>query len=326
MSRAQPDRLVVLADFAMAFPRTLLESFLYEIQSRDDVRLVAVCDTARTKPVAETWQSLVTMLRRLVRDSFNPPGRSRLPVVPRARLHQIAGRLSVPVIVPPERNVNDPNFVEQLRNELQPTLALSLGCLQILRPELLAVFHMAVNCHDGYLPDYKGLNATAWSLYRRETRTGYTYHVIDSGIDSGPVLLQDSIEIRSEATVAEVGWEKTQRAAGEAGRVLDLMVARAEGAAQRKPGSYFSAADRRRICNIDNPAQLDSGEILHRLRCFGVLNVRLGRSIYEITALRQADSRLSFTTADGVTLDPYRMLWLPRWLYGAYRVFRTKSH
>jgi hypothetical protein len=50
----------------------------------------------------------------------------------------------------------------------RPTLALSLGCLQIFKPRLIDAFEMAVNYHDGYLPFYKGLAATAWSLYHRE--------------------------------------------------------------------------------------------------------------------------------------------------------------
>ena len=321
MDEARSNRLLIFGDPNYAFTGNLLEAFLGELRSREDIDVVAICDTARKAPLREPWLSSVVWLSYLVRRGFNPSLRSQSAPAFGMRLYSVARRWGVPVIVPPERNINHPEFIARLRSELRPTLGLSLGCLQIIKQPLLDTFEMAVNYHDGYLPFYKGLYATAWSLYNRESHTGYTYHLIDSGIDSGSVLLQDRIPIRPGANLREVRMEKTQNAARNANRVLDLMMARSKGYPQRESGSYFSSADHRRICTIADPSQLSLEEIQHRLACFEILDLQLGGQHYEVTELRKACSRLSFTTADGVELAPHRMLWLPPWLYRLYRLF-----
>jgi folate-dependent phosphoribosylglycinamide formyltransferase PurN len=322
MSGARRDRLLIFGDPNLSFSRVLLAAYLHELRSREDMDVVAVCDTARRAPLAEPWLSSVAWLRYLARRVFNSSLRGqRAPAFGR-HLYGIARRSGVPVIVPPERNVNHPEFIARLRSDWRPTLALSLGCLQIFKPSLLDTFQMAVNYHDGYLPFYKGLAATAWSLYHRESHTGYSYHLIGRGIDRGPVLVQDRIPVRPGDTPSRFHREKTRLAARDAKRVLDLMAARSTGTPQRESGSYFSAADRRRICTIDDPTQLSSEEIQHRLRCFEILSLRIGGRLCEVTELTNATSRQSFTTEDGVTLAPHRMLWLPPWLYRLYSRLR----
>ena len=94
------------------------------------------------------------------------------------------------VIVPPLRNVNHPEFVALVRGELRPDAALSLGCEQIFGGELLAALGRPVNYHSGLLPAYRGLQSTAWSLYRGEPVTGFSYHLMEESIDAGPILVQ----------------------------------------------------------------------------------------------------------------------------------------
>jgi folate-dependent phosphoribosylglycinamide formyltransferase PurN len=319
MRGGERDRLLIFADPNLASARLLLPAFLHALRSRKDIKVVAICDTARRPPLREPWWSCVAWLRHSARRAFNSRWRGPRTHTRGRHLYGTARRSGVPVVVPPERNVNHPEFIALLKNAWRPTLALSLGCLQIFRPPLLDAFEMAVNFHDGYLPFYKGLAATAWSLYHRESHTGYTYHVIDGGIDSGPVLVQNSIPVPLDADPSSMRMEKIRLAARDAARVLDLMAARFEGTPQREPGSYFSAAGRRRISTIGDPARLSSDEILHRLRCFEILRLRIGGRLCEVTELREGSSRSSFITEDGVTLAAHRMLWLPPWLYRLYR-------
>jgi natural product biosynthesis luciferase-like monooxygenase protein len=58
----------------------------------------------------------------------------------------------------------------------------------------------AINFHDGPLPRYAGLNAPAWALMNRETRYGISWHVIESGIDTGDLLEQRMFDIAPQET------------------------------------------------------------------------------------------------------------------------------
>ncbi len=223
--------------------------------------------------------------------------------------------------MPPDRNVNDPAFLDELRTRWRPTLGLSLGCIQIFRPPLLECFDLVVNYHDGLVPHYRGVRATAWSLYRRERFTGYTYHRMDARVDTGHVLLQGRLGVEAGVPAAVVSSAKTDLAARDARTVLDRMVSRDPGQPQPGGGGYFSRRDRERICRIEHPENLDAGEILHRLHCFELIRIRAGGVWYEVTSLRPAPGGRgpSFRTRDGQTLSIHRALFLPPSLYRFYR-------
>jgi folate-dependent phosphoribosylglycinamide formyltransferase PurN len=318
MVRRVPDRLVIFGDPGIEFARTLLDSFLGELRHRDDIEVVAICDTGRSGRSGE----FLRICRRLAIRAFNPELRNG----PRAPgFHRTAGRYGTPVIVPPARDVNSPEFLDELRDRWRPTLALSVGCLQIFSPDLLDVFELAVNFHDGYLPGYGGLGATAWSLYNRESRTGYTYHVMNPGIDTGPTLVRGTIEVPHGAPARSIRHDKTVRAARDAGEVLDRMASRAEGTPQAVAGVYYSRLDGKRIRTIENPGALLAEELLLRLRCFELLTLGLHGEMVEVTGLREGTgrSRNSLTTADGKSYTLHRCLFLPVWLYRVYRKLRT---
>ena len=78
---------------------------------------------------------------------------------------------------------------------------LSIANLKILGPDVLALGKKgAVNFHDGPLPKHAGLNAPVWAILNGETSHGVTWHLIDSGIDTGDILVQRSVSIASEDT------------------------------------------------------------------------------------------------------------------------------
>ena len=47
---------------------------------------------------------------------------------------------------------------------------------------------IAINLHPGILPFYKGSYSTPWSIINNEKYVGYSYHIIDEGIDTGEIL------------------------------------------------------------------------------------------------------------------------------------------
>jgi methionyl-tRNA formyltransferase len=85
-------------------------------------------------------------------------------------------------------NVNDPAFVARVA-ELRPDFLLSFQAAPILRAPLIETATVAaLNLHYGPLPRYRGVSPIAWALLNGEEAHGVTLHVIEPGIDSGPIV------------------------------------------------------------------------------------------------------------------------------------------
>lgn len=51
------------------------------------------------------------------------------------------------------------------------------------------------NLHPSLLPAYRGCSSLTWALINGEKETGFTYHYIDKGIDTGKIILQKKMMI-----------------------------------------------------------------------------------------------------------------------------------
>ena len=56
-----------------------------------------------------------------------------------------------------------------------------------------------INLHLSYLPFNRGAHPNFWSFYEN-TPSGVSIHLIDAGIDSGPILFQKEIKFKNEIT------------------------------------------------------------------------------------------------------------------------------
>jgi folate-dependent phosphoribosylglycinamide formyltransferase PurN len=309
-------RLLIVGDPALLMTRVLLAQFVAEARAHPEIELVALCDAGR-QDRANPRNRLRRWLQQAAREIFNK-GEGRLgPGL--GVWEQVAKDNGVPVLTPLGRDLNARSFHEELRNRWRPDAALSLGCMQVFGPELLGVFCTAINFHNGLLPDYRGLNATPWSLYNREPKTGYSFHHMTAGIDEGPVVVDGAFAVPDGANPRAVDLAKCVAAVADARRVLDAIACRAPGRAQAG-GRYYSSHDRKRICRIAEPSLLSSAEIQRRLACFGLLEIRLGNRWWEVTQLSERGAP-SFATADGF-LGVRRAMFLPPTLYRLYRSMR----
>ncbi|MEM8614574.1 MAG: methionyl-tRNA formyltransferase, partial [Cyanobacteria bacterium P01_H01_bin.105] len=67
---------------------------------------------------------------------------------------------------------------------------------QILSQEILDMPRLgAINGHGSLLPTYRGAAPIQWSLYHGEAKTGVTTMLMDAGMDTGPMLLEETIPI-----------------------------------------------------------------------------------------------------------------------------------
>ncbi len=67
---------------------------------------------------------------------------------------------------------------------------------QILSQEILDMPRLgSINGHGSILPSYRGAAPIQWSLYNGESETGVTTMLMDAGMDTGPMLLEETIAI-----------------------------------------------------------------------------------------------------------------------------------
>ena len=84
-----------------------------------------------------------------------------------------------------------------------PEWLISVGFMRILGPAFLGAFPQRIlNTHPSLLPSFPGKQAVADALAYGVTVTGCTLHVVDSGVDTGPVVAQRVVEVLPDDTDA----------------------------------------------------------------------------------------------------------------------------
>jgi len=77
------------------------------------------------------------------------------------------------------------------------------GFMRILRGPLLEAFQgRIVNIHPALLPAFPGLDAQKQAFDYGAKLTGCTVHLVDAGVDTGPIVVQRSVEVLENDTVA----------------------------------------------------------------------------------------------------------------------------
>jgi phosphoribosylglycinamide formyltransferase-1 len=79
--------------------------------------------------------------------------------------------------------------------EYEPDLVVSAGFMKILGPTFLARFPRVINTHPALLPAFPGAHAVRDALAYGVTVTGATAHLVDSGVDTGPILAQVAVRV-----------------------------------------------------------------------------------------------------------------------------------
>jgi len=78
----------------------------------------------------------------------------------------------------------------------EPDLVVSAGFMKIVGPAVLDAFGgRLINTHPALLPAFPGAHAVRDALVAGATVTGATVHVVDAGVDTGPVLAQREVAV-----------------------------------------------------------------------------------------------------------------------------------
>ena len=95
----------------------------------------------------------------------------------------------------PDRVSRDAAIADWL-DEREVDLIVLAGYMELLSGEFVGRFrNRIVNVHPALLPSFPGLDAIGQALAHGVRVTGVTVHLVDEGVDSGPIVLQRAIQV-----------------------------------------------------------------------------------------------------------------------------------
>ena len=126
----------------------------------------------------------------------------QMRMVPTA-VKQTASQLQIPVWQPP-RLRKDGDLIARLASlNLDVIVVAAYG--QLLPDSILQIpRHGCVNVHTSLLPKYRGAAPIHWAVLNGETTTGITIMKMDSGMDTGDIISQQSTRIGTDETSGQL--------------------------------------------------------------------------------------------------------------------------
>lgn len=123
-------------------------------------------------------------------------------------LLNLAEQYNIPIEL--SDNINSQAFINTVKM-YEADLFVSMSFNQIFRDEIRNLpKQKTINCHAGKLPFYRGRNILNWALINDEREFGITVHYMDSGIDTGDIILQETYSITDSddyATLLERAYD-----------------------------------------------------------------------------------------------------------------------
>jgi len=128
-------------------------------------------------------------------------GRSRILAPPPVKERAIEKK--IPVLHPV--NIKGPLFLEELM-QFHPEIMIVVAYGKILPLNVLKLPpHGCVNVHASLLPKYRGAAPIQWAIIRGERKTGITTMLMDEGLDTGDILLQQELPISDDDNAETLG-------------------------------------------------------------------------------------------------------------------------
>ena len=151
----------------------------------------------------------VPSLQALIKEGFDiiavvtkpdsPSGRGK-KIVP-SPIAKVAKNNSLSMLQPEKI---DNEFVEKLK-KLSADAGVLVSYGKILPQEVLDVFpHGIINVHPSLLPKYRGPSPIETAILNGDEETGVTLMELDSGMDSGPIFLQETVQLNQTETRTEL--------------------------------------------------------------------------------------------------------------------------
>jgi len=282
-----------------------------------------------------TPEFAVPSLEALLKSDDEVVGVVTQPDRPKGRGHELAPppikllaqQIGIPILQP--LKIRTPDFLDTLAG-WKPDLIAVTAFGRILHAPILNLPPLGcVNVHGSLLPKYRGAAPVQWAVINGETETGITTMLMDEGMDTGAMLLQERIPISPDDTAGTLA----PRLASLGGRLLvetisrlkaDTIVPRTQDHAQatlapllkKEDGAIDWTADARSIADrirglspwpgaytfygqerwniwkaavAQEPAQEQPGTLLAATK--QSLKVATGRGVLELLEIQAANSK-----------------------------------
>ena len=138
------------------------------------------------------------------------PARIALVVsnVPEAPGLARARELGLPAVAIPHqgsgRQAHEDKVLAALREAQVEWICLA-GYMRLLSPAFLDAYPRRIlNIHPSLLPSFSGVDAQAQALAHGVKLSGCTVHLVDEGLDSGPIVIQRTVPVLDDDTPASL--------------------------------------------------------------------------------------------------------------------------
>ena len=143
-------------------------------------------------------------------------------------------------IYQPEKVKNNVEFIDEIKRFKSDVICV-VAYGKILPKEILEIAKFGcINVHGSLLPQYRGAAPIQWAVLNGDKTTGITTMYMDTGMDTGDMILKEKIEIGEDDTTGDV-WEKLSKIGADL--LVKTLKQIEEGTAPRIPqGTDFSMA------------------------------------------------------------------------------------
>lgn len=125
-----------------------------------------------------------------------------------------------------------------------PDWVVSAGFMRILGPDFIAAFPgRIINTHPALLPSFPGAHGVRDALAHGVRITGGTIHLVDSGVDTGPIIAQFAVPIADDDTEETVHERIKARERDELVRLLTHLAIHDLDVAGRHVRGYITSAN-----------------------------------------------------------------------------------
>lgn len=125
----------------------------------------------------------------------------------------------VEISIPQKKIVSNLNSDETLKFIRDNNIKYLINCgAGIFRKKITDIEGLFIlNAHAGSLPNYRNMNVVEWALLNGDPVIG-TVHLIDSGIDTGPILFEEQLDLSGKYNLIdarETAFDKVIRLVGK---------------------------------------------------------------------------------------------------------------
>ena len=140
----------------------------------------------------------------------------------------------------PEKVKNNLEFIDIIK-DLEPDIICVVAYGKILPKEILEIpKYGCINVHASLLPKYRGAAPIQWAVLNGDKETGVTTMYMDEGMDTGDMILKETVSIGEDETTGEL-WNRLSKIGGNI-LVKTLRNIENGSAPREKQGNDFTMA------------------------------------------------------------------------------------